>query len=346
MSSDPYAAALDTVRLVVERRDIIVCGNDIDLTLSAGTRQGEDDPRKTAIREDTGAALRALEAHGHIVGIITNRSGRQAARLLAERGIQAAEIVGTYGMEVFHADASDPDLGTATVDARFAPYARPITTVLRAVREGLYRELGRPDEPGRAVEVEIPTATGPLLLERKAVCAAFPEGLAHVYNFNLVADKRERARYVARLEEGYQAAARDAFAGTDSRPIWGVAPPETTPRDDRYSWAMEPLIAQGKGYGMTALIRAARRRLSAAQCIGMVTFAGDSNADGEAMRGARLIAACARREQGRERLRTLGIWVRPEGKDAPVARERADIAVDGPEGYARFLLRLAQGVSD
>src|SRR5690348_14671845 len=123
MSSDPYASALEAVRLVAERGDIIVCANDIDLTLSAGTRQGEDDPRRTAIREDTGAALRALEGRGHVVGIITNRSGRQAARLLAERGIRSAEIVGTYGMEVFHADASDPWLGVATVDPRFAAYA-------------------------------------------------------------------------------------------------------------------------------------------------------------------------------------------------------------------------------
>jgi len=342
MLSDPFDSALAALRAIRARGGVAVLGNDIDLTLSTGGGRGESDPRRTAIREDTGAALRALEARGHIVGIITNRSGRQAARMLAERGVRTAEIVGTYGMEVFHADASDPALGTATIDARFAPYARTITGLLRAVRETLYDTVGLTDDPGRAVEVEIPTAAGPILLERKGVCAAFPEGLAHVYNFNLAADRRERGAYLARMTERYRAAMRAAPDGAALGRVWGLAPSATEPDDDRFSWALEPLVAQGKAYGMIALLRAARRRLDDPARIGLVAFAGDSDADAQAMRAAHLVAAVARHVAGREPPRALGVWVRPEGADAPRAAAQADITVEGPPGYARLLGEMAR----
>jgi len=334
---------LEAARRLAARGGVIVLGNDIDLTLSTGGPQGEDDPRRTAIRPDTGAALRALEARGHIIGIVTNRSGRQAARMLAERGVRAAEIVGTYGLETFHADTLVPSLGVATVDARFAPYAETITTILRGVRETVYADIGLHEDLGNAVEVEAATAAGPLLIERKAVCDAFPEGLAHVYNVNLIADRPYRARLLARAEQRYRALAAQSLAGQPLGRIWGLLPPDppgATPHDARFSWTLGPSISRGKAGGMIALLRVARRRVADPARIEMVTFAGDSDADAAAMRAAHLVATVA----GRERVRALGVWVRAMGIDAPLAEREADITVDGPDGYARLLADLARAV--
>ena len=334
---------LEAARRLAARGGVIVLGNDIDLTLSTGGPQGEDDPRRTAIRPDSGAALRALEARGHIIGIVTNRSGWQAARMLAERGVCAAEIVGTYGLETFHADASAPSLGVATVDARFAPYAQAITSILRGVREAVYADIGLHEDPGNAVEIATYTPMGPLLIERKAVCDAFPEGLAHVYNVNLIADRPYRARLLARAELRYRVLAAESLAGRPLGRIWGLLPPDppgATPHDARFSWTLGPSIARGKAAGMIALLRAARRRVAHPARIGLVTFAGDSDADAAAMRAAHLVAMVA----GQGRVRALGVWVCPVEGGAPLTQREADIAVDGTDGYARLLADLARAV--
>jgi len=335
--------ALEAARRLAARGGVIVLGNDIDLTLSTGGPQGEDDPRRTAIRTDSGAALRALEARGHIIGIVTNRSGRQAARMLAEQGVRAAEIVGTYGLETFHADVSAPSLGVATVDARFAPYAAAITSILRGVRETVYADIGLHEDPGNAVEIEAPTQAGPLLIERKAVCDAFPEGLAHVYNVNLIVDRPYRARLLARAEQRYHALAAGSLAGRPLGRIWGLLPPDppsATPQDTRFSWTLGPSIARGKAAGMIALLRATRRRVADPARIGMVTFAGDSDADAAAMRAAHLVAMVA----GRTRVRAFGVWVRAMGINAPLTQREADITVDGTNGYACLLDDLVRAV--
>jgi hypothetical protein len=336
-------AALEAARRLAARGGVIVLGNDIDLTLSTGGPLGEADPRKTSIRADSGEALRALEAGGHIIGIVTNRSGRQAARMLAERGVRAAEIVGTYGLETFHADASAPSLGVATVDARFALYAEAITTILRGVRETVYAHIGLHEDPGTVVELEAATPAGPLLIERKAVCDAFPEGLAHVYNVNLIADRPYRARLLARAEQRYRALAAESLAGQPLGRIWGLLPPDppgATPRDARFSWTLGPTVARGKAAGMIALLRAARRHMADPARIGLVTFAGDSDADAAAMRAAHLVSIVA----GRERIRALGIWARPAEGGAPLTQREADITVDGTDGYARLLADFVRAV--
>ena len=342
MSSERQTA-LEAARRLAAQGGIIVLGNDIDLTLSTGGPLGEADPRVTSIRADSGEALRALEARGHIIGIVTNRSGRQAARMLAARGVRAAEIVGTYGLETFHADADDPALGVATVDARFAPYAEAITTILRGVRETVYADIGLHESHGNAVEVEVATPAGPLLIERKAVCDAFPEGLAHVYNVNLIADRPYRACLLTRAEQRYRALATAFLADQPLGRIWGLLPPDppnATPHDARFSWTLGPSIARGKAAGLIALLRAARRRVADPTRIGLVTFAGDSDADAAAMRAAHLVAAVA----GRERVRALGVWVQAMGTGAPLAEREADITVDGTDGYARLLADLVGAV--
>lgn len=107
----------------------------------------------------------------------------------------------------------------------------------------------------------------------------------------------------------------------------------------RFTRGFEPLIKEGKAYAMVEMIREIEtfeKENGTKRQIGLVIFSGDSNADAEAMKAARLLEGIRQGE-----LLSVGIWVKGNTEQHRVA-DRSDIQVKGPSGNAVLL----QGIAD
>jgi hypothetical protein len=336
---------LETAKEIVGRNEKIMVINDVDLTVSSGGANGEDDPRKTKLHPVSAKALAKIEASGHLVGFVSNRPGGQVARMAKEAGIEHPTIIGTFGLELFKGDAKHPNQGIAYIDERFHHMAYPITDILSQLRSNVLAMTGQQDKAGKDVEVEIPTNDGPIILERKGLCDLFPEGLAAGYNFNLV-DPGFRTGIIAPMQEQYENIMKQLMRENYTLAMlfgttWGMTKNTNPPQlPGRYSLGFEPIIKQGKGYGVLRLLKEVQTNLQEGEKIGLITFAGDSDADAEGMSAARRAVMTHNQDPLHIPSYSWGIWVKPQ-HDQPQVKKQADIDVDGPDGYAELLVKLS-----
>lgn len=336
---------LSLTQEALERGEKIIIANDIDLTISNGGVDGEDDPRKTRLHPKAAKALKEMEKHGQYIGVISNRSGWQVAGMLMEADIKHAEVIGTFGIEQFILNPKSPHRGAAIIDERFQVYSEPVTLFLRSMRLFLLDKLEQKESTKLHVEVEIPTQNGPIILERKGLCDTFPEGLAAGYNFNLVSPS-VRTELVKHMQQHFSALTADAMIHHPVRTmallnVWRMNHDHDPDESGRYSLKFEPHIKQVKGYGMEHLLRGLRERIDDEVKIGLIIFAGDDNADAEAMRVAANAVAFYNKDLISHRpIQSVGIWVKPQ-EDKPTVHEQADMIVDGPDGYAEVLEAMA-----
>lgn len=336
----PVRSAGDLLHLVreVAGRGCRLCVvNDFDDTLSLKGRDGGADPTESVLHPRSAKALARLAAHGADVGIISNRSTAQIARRLDAAGVTARAIVGTYGWELFRADPGAAGGGHVSVDARFQPYRETISAVLQRIRTQLCAAVGLPDAAGDATDITLPTIDGPIILERKGVCPGFPEGLAHVYNFNRV-PPTPRTHLAALLAEQFRASAGELDILHD---VWGMAAEAGQPeRPGPFSLYFAPSAAKGKAYGLVTLLRAISAAQPTSPGVGLVLYGGDHDADAAAMEAAKRLESVTHGT-----VRAVGIWVKA-ATDQPLVRQRCDISVDGVDVYAEVLSSVAAAVME
>jgi hypothetical protein len=338
-------ALLDTAKEIVGRKEKILLINDVDLTVSSGGLLGEDDPRKTKLHPVSGQALAKIEAYGHPIGFVSNRSGRQVARMAKEAGIEHPTIIGTFGLELFKADTNNLSQGTACIDERLQHMAYPVTYILNQLRNNIFAMVGQKDYAGSDIEVEIPTSGGPIILERKGLCYLFPEGLSASYNFNFV-DPQVRAEIISPIKEEFENIMKQLMRENYTQAMlfmtnWGMTHTNNSPElPGRYSVGFEPVIKQGKGYGARRLIKEVRASLKEDENIGLITFAGDSDSDAEGMLAARKAVMVHNEDVLHSPSYFWGIWVKPQ-EDQSLIRKQADIIADGPDDYAELLVKLS-----
>jgi hypothetical protein len=305
---------------------------DFDSTISAQAGDGSN-PFETGFEPQAGHALAALQGHGQLVGIISNRAASQITERCRRVGFAHAPfIVGTYGYELLL------PTGTPHIDEQFIPHREIITRVLHAARQGLLTRYGLGDKSQLTAETTIQTAHGPVYLEMKGLCSEYPEGLAQEYNFNRVAPVT-RAEMVRELE----GCVREALASEDDERVralgsaWGTQRSGDDPTvPGRFSWILKPTLSRAKAYGMVRLLRAIGEvgSMKAPACL--VVYAGDNKQqDGQAMWAGKLLERISRRS-----LHFVGIWADP-GWDTPGVSDESDLRVAGVSRVADAFMRLA-----
>jgi hypothetical protein len=339
---------LTLVKETVQRQEKIVCGNDVDLTISDGGTTGLDDPRKTEFLPKSGKALADLEKNGQLVGFISNRGGSDVARIAVAAGLQRPTIIGTFGFETFYVNAAAPTLGVSQIDERFEPYNDPVNLILQHMHAVTLDFAGQQFSKEHFENREIPTAYGPIILDVKGQSDLFHYGLAEGFNLNFV-EPNARKALVTTMKEAYPSALKAAMhrhtlASMVLHKTWGMElDPWEPDKPGRYSIAFTPKIKQGKAYGMTHLLRGMRQSMSPQDRVGLVLFAGDDNPDAEAMRAASMAAKIHNRDPFDLPVQSLGVWVKP-AVDKPAVHKQCDIIVDGPNGYAELLTEIAETV--
>lgn len=332
--------------LATKRKILLI--NDIDATLTEPT----DDPTKTRIVAQSGMALATLQQQGHSIGALTNRAGKDAASMLQAAGITTAYVVGTYGYEQFHFESALPSLGTSHIADRYAFYNEQITSILHLIRKTLCENVQVEHHIGDAIHQEIDTKHGVIIIERKGVCAEFPEGLAAVYNLNLLSPDKQN-EVSKQLEDLFANEQKKLYSESYQLAlalfhVWGKhSLPQTTQYPTHLSVGFEPLIKEGKGYGVHQLIALMHETTGTTSLsdIGLIVMAGDSNADAEAMKAIEHIAEHTNHHHpDTPPLHAVGIWVKPAEAE-PAIEAEANIIVDGPRGYAELLTELVNQVS-
>lgn len=193
-------------RETVKKGELVCVFTDLDDTVLVGKEAEEgytrgDDPRRVEILPAAGQALKEIGERGGIVGVITNRGGRDAANYLRASGVSQAYIIGTYGWERYTMDSENSQGDRVSIDRRFSKYARYITDSLATLRDYTYELFGEPISDDGA-NIIIPTNRkglstkdqAPLIIQQKGVSPedGFPLGLANIYNFNLMSLGKRR----------------------------------------------------------------------------------------------------------------------------------------------------------
>lgn len=333
---------LVTAKAVLERGETIVVINDLDLTISTGGVTGEDDPRKTAIYPDSAKALRQIENSGHKIGFISNRAGSQIERMTQDSDIKHPSIIGTYGFETYSADTHK-----SIIDDRFLPYAQDITKLLSTIESYVLEYTNHKEVVISGSEIAIPFEADEIILERKGTCELFPNGLAALYNLNLIKPDK-RADFVEAIEGKYKEEVSlimktHHLLATALTRIWGINPEARLPSTPgRYTLKFEPLLKQSKAYGMVNLLNSIRENLPAKQRIGLITYAGDSDQDAYAMKALKQIVKFHNEDYiAHTPIHAFNIWVKPDHLEKDAKRE-AEIITDGVKGYAEILTKLAK----
>ncbi len=342
-ASDLFSLAKQT--RAADKKILII--NDIDATLTEST----DDPTKTQIVPRSGTALVALQQQGHLIGALTNRAGRDAAKMFNAVGMTKTYIVGTYGYERFYFDSSLPSLGRSQIGDRYSVYNEQITTILHTMRVSLCETFHAEQAIGDATNQEITTSAGVIVVERKGVCEEFPEGLAAVYNLNLLnpagqieVSKQLNDIFAKEQKKLYDASYQLAFALSH---VWGQRTmPWTVQQPTHLSVDFEPLIKEGKGYGVHQLLSLIQESTASTKLedIGLIIMAGDSNADAEAIKAIEHLAEHRNHHSHTPTLHAVGIWVQP-AEPEPAIEAEANIIVNGPQGYAELLTEFVNQTS-
>lgn len=322
-------------RAVLARGGGITVLTDFDATVSAEAGDGSD-PFATAFDPRAAHALASLQAHGQVVGVISNRGAGQIRARCRQAGFAHTPfIVGTYGYELL------PPHGAPQIDHQFAPYHEIVTRVLRGVRVGLLRRAGLDSERQPDIETLLATPYGPVYLEMKGICADYPEGLAHEYNFNRIAPATRASLVRAAEDDARAALAReDPTLARALAALWGSACTSDPSLPGPCSWALKPILARAKAYGMVRLLRAIRAEGGWHGPACLVVYAGDHrHEDGHAMWAGK---ALERLTQGR--MRFAGIWA-DAGRYVPGAPDESDLRVGGASGVAQTFARLATVVA-
>lgn len=338
---DP-AKLFETAKAVLDRGEVIVVINDLDLTVSTGGITGEDDPRKTAIYPDSAKALRQIGNAGHKIGFISNRAGSQIGRMTQDSDIKHPSIIGTYGFETYSTDTHK-----SIIDDRFLPYAKDITKLLNIIESFVLTYTDNDKLTISGPESAIPFESEEIILERKGICELFPNGLAALYNLNLI-KPHKRAELVEAIEGKYkeeisQIMKTHHLLATALTRIWGINPDVNKPSiPGRYTLKFEPLLKQSKAYGMVNLLNNIRKNLPEKQRIGFITYAGDSDQDAYAMKALKQIVKFHNEDYiAHTPIHAFNIWVKPDHIEKDARRE-ADIIAEGVEGYAEILTELTK----
>lgn len=328
------------IKETLQKGQRIAIINDFDDTVSSDGPSKGDNPFDRVMHAEAGQALAAIENSGGIIGAISNRSGEQIAGRYYQAGIKKPFIVGTYGFEVYQPDTANPNIGKSVIDARFNPFRKPITLILSEVKKGLLTEMDATVSKTDTPEVTISTPVGPIYLENKGLNREFTEGIAQVYNLNHI-NPQVRTRIVERIKESYSIALdeilqQNAINVDVFKRTWGMSESNNSPdQPGRYSISIEPLVRQGKAYGMTRLLRAVQNSSLYPEPIGLIMYGGDANADAEAMRAGKLLERYAK-----GRVKSVGVWVYPNHEQAHV-RHASDMVISGVDAYARTLQELS-----
>lgn len=238
----------------------ILFATDFDNTISQdGPSKGED-PRDSVIDPRIKKALIQLQEADIDLAIISARSARKIAQIAQIPGLQ---VIGTMGWETFKSSKDNPSRGVSVIHESFSPFEKPLTEILeevrhRFVRDDLKQEIPPHDSESDAIEMEYLSKTGgKVVLERKGVNEAYPEGIYHTYNFNQV-DKTERAEFAAHLEQYYIEAfdkALEKHTPSENGDLyrlrlmqkWGIMPNSKSPLDNgRYSSEIGPRAQRAK----------------------------------------------------------------------------------------------------
>lgn len=334
MSHDSFWQLVESVHRAGQ---VIVWVDDIDLTVSTGGKKGFNDPRLTGIYPRSAASLQAQAKAGHEVCFLTNRSGEQVERMLKDAGIGDALVVGSYGYELRMIHTKSPAQSQSTILSPYPQHASFITWVLQNMLMEFCDHLGADWTMLSGCEVELPTSDGPIILERKG--GQYPQGIAHVYNFNLV-DPEVRVPLIEALTGTYWRLVNEERAriGTETLEIedfWGLSVDAHPELPGRISLKVEPRSPRGKGDGMRTVLKEVSRKTR--KPIGLVVMADDSNVGAGAIHEARSLGIHAG-------FQTVGVWVNPGTEQREMA-EASAVHVDGVEGYAQLLELMAKAIS-
>lgn len=298
--------------------------------------KGDDNPFRCQFYEKSARALQLLSEHGHIVAVITNRGGAQIARMMKATLLKISKVIGTFGHEYRSVDTSRSDMGEGVIDEEYSAYQDIITLKIRLLRERLFRALNVID-PGLDAEVELQTEWGPLFIEQKGVCAAFPFGLGIGFNANFI-KLVGRPGLIALIEGIYQEVDKYVLSVMPNKSkqllkLWGLVKDPWSPGDPgRYSIKFEPLTNVGKYQAMKNL-------LAENPGVEVIIVTGDTDDDGYMMIAAKEYAA---EHMG---VQAFCIWVDSGGKPQQIAAENADYVVSEVEGLAVLLNSFVEELS-
>lgn len=317
--------------LITDLDDTILIGSDPD----AGFHPG-DDPRRVQMVPSSAKALREIEMNGGVLGVITNRGGKDAANHLRHNGIHTARIIGTYGFEKYIMKEKSED-DVVTIDDRFMKHKKEVTTILQTLRTAIVEELGEPSYDTGA-DVIFPTnkngittqEQAPLLIQQKGVSfsSGFPLGLANIYIMNLMPQGTGIRERITNILE---------MIIKDSPPLseWGMGGDIQSPElRQRFTRGFEPTIKEGKGFAMRSMIDDIEREEG--KEVGLILYSGDSNPDAQAIKVAKQIE-----KERLGRLSTFGIWVYGPA-DQHEIEAIADIHVSDVFAYANILQQIAR----
>jgi hypothetical protein len=326
-----------TRTVLASGRSILVM-TDFDSTVTS-ERGDRDNPFAASFDAQAGQALVSLQQHGQGVGIISNRAVRQIVRRCEQIGFDTLPLVaGTYGYEVRALS------GESIIDRHFAPYREVITDVLFSMRQGLLSTYGLAAADYREVETTIPTPSGPVYLEIKGQCAAYPEGLAQEYNFNRM-PPAERTSTVTQVERLVQLAlSRHPRGQVESLlQVWGIVASGSPAASGHFSWALRPLLPRGKAYAFVRLLALAKSSEAGGGSCGLIMYIGNhKQEDGPAMWAGKVLE---RHAQGQ--MRFVGVWAREAADtDMPEVEDESDVRVEGVRGVAGVLMGLAAAVGE
>lgn len=245
----------ELARDVVARGGGVAVLTDFDGTVSETAGDGSD-PFATSFDARAGHALARIQAHGQVVGILSNRAGGQITARSARVGFaHAPYVVGTYGYELLS------PAGESRIDDLFLTYREVITRQLGVARRALVRLSGANDDVPPTIEATIETGQGPIYVEIKGACVEYPEGLAQEYNFNRITPDA-RTWITEELEHAIRLAMarEDASQMRGLSLLWGGERIGEPAAPGRYSWALKPMLARGKAYGLVRMLRTIRAR--------------------------------------------------------------------------------------
>jgi hypothetical protein len=313
----------------------VVALTDFDDTVSTTVGDGTD-PFATDFDTHAGHALAAIQAHGQVVGILSNRAAGQITERCARVGFaHAPYVVGTYGYELLS------PMGTPRIDRLFSPHREAITRLLGVARRTLLRVCGAGDDDPPTIEATIETVQGPVYVEVKGASAEYPEGLAQEYNFNRIVPAI-RTRVVAALERSIRLARAREDVGQMRAlsQLWGDERMGDSAAPGRFSWALKPTLARGKAYGLVRVLRAIGAESGELGDRCLVVYAGDHRRqDGQVMWAGKALERLSRGQA-----LFAGVWAYP-GWDSPGAPDESDLRVDGVQGVADTLTALAATVA-
>lgn len=345
---------LGNVEALLQQGVRIGVAADFDGNISVEGSTGGLDPRESSVDPRIRQAFQSIIESGHDVIIISSRGAQDVATRVGlesttSRGTFSA--VGTLGWET-----RDPE-GKSHIHEQFAPYKDHITTILRSVREQFIRNNVEPDqqEAVLAMAMEpnmvIPTPFGEVILQPKGYTneEGYPEGINHTWALNMVPPEQQ-AQFAEALTQYYE----DAFANVASAALLtseqrhkldqlcGFVKREGVSMNGKPLLDIEirPRSQGAKAHAGLQLLRSDGREqyMTNMPRNQILIYSGDHiDQDWPVGRAGHLADRLTHGQAG-----IINVWTRQHQEEPGNDTRGIDIVVDGVNGNAQLLTRLAE----